>query len=156
MAFTLKHIEERLAAGKIKGFTDNTKTAKPNSQKESKNIPGEVKASKRKAQKIKEWMTLHLDHWCDAHRLELYHAGSDKGEFMFDPERLWRFDWAIPKKKLAFEYEGINAQKSRHTTKTGYTGDVEKYNEAAAQGWKVLRYTALNYKQLLTDLNRML
>lgn len=74
---------------------------------------------------------------------------------MFDEERAWRFDWCILSHKIAFEYEGIIAKKSRHTTITGFTGDTEKYNTAQRQGWKVFRYTALNYLDLVIDLNNM-
>jgi hypothetical protein len=156
MGFTMKDIEERLKAGTILGYVDKSRDKEKGASKCADNTPGEKKMTKRKADKIKGWILLHLGHWCEANRLELWHADNEKGEFMFDPERLWRFDWAIPKKKLAFEYEGINSKKSRHTTKMGYTGDADKYNEAAAQGWRVIRYTAQNYKQLLTDLNRLI
>lgn len=60
--------------------------------------------------------------------------------------RMFRFDFAIVDKMIAIEYEGINGGKSRHTTLTGYTKDTEKYNLAQQLGWKVYRYTALNYK----------
>lgn len=73
-------------------------------------------------------------------------------EYRFHPVRRWRFDYAIPLLKIAIEYEGIISRKSRHTSITGYTKDAEKYNEAAKMGWKVLRYTALNYKDLHRDL----
>lgn len=135
----LKHLHDRLKEGKIKGFTDS----KPEPS-------GEKKPTRRAQHKIKDWIQLHLEAWCDAHRLKLH------TEFMFDTERLWKFDWAIPRKKIAFEYEGLNSKKSRHTTKSGYTGDTDKYNEATAQGWRVYRYTAINHKQLLNDLNKIL
>lgn len=64
----------------------------------------------------------------------------------------WRFDWAFPEQKIAVEYEGIVTSKSRHTTLKGYTGDCEKYNSAMKLGWKVFRYTALNYKDVTKDL----
>lgn len=155
MGFTMKDIEERLKAGTILGYIDNTKPKEKYSQKAGENI-SEKKVTKRKGDKIKHWIILHLEHWCEANKMELWHAGNEKGEFMFDPERMWRFDWAIPKKKLAFEYEGIHSKKSRHTTVKGYTGDTDKYSEAVMQGWRVIRYTAQNYKQLLTDLNRLI
>ena len=66
-------------------------------------------------------------------------------EFRFHNQRKFRFDFALPDLKVAFEYEGIMRGKSRHTTITGYTKDCEKYNLAALEGWKVYRYTALNY-----------
>lgn len=73
-------------------------------------------------------------------------------ELQFAKPRKFRFDIAIESKMVAIEYEGIVAKKSRHTTKTGYTKDTEKYNLAAMKGWRVLRYTALNYNSLLKDL----
>lgn len=77
-------------------------------------------------------------------------------ELKFDDLRRYRFDWAIPDLKLAIEYEGLNSEKSRHTTKEGYTGDCEKYNLAVINGWKVLRYTALNYSDFAEDIKLFL
>jgi hypothetical protein len=76
-------------------------------------------------------------------------------EFFFHPERQWRFDWAIPSMKVGIEYEGLMSKKSRHTTIKGFTGDTEKYNAAASLGWKVYRYTALNYGNLSKDLKKL-
>lgn len=73
-------------------------------------------------------------------------------EHSFHPTRKWRFDAAIPNLMLAIEYEGLFAKKSRHTTVSGFTGDTEKYNQAQVLGWRVLRYTAKNYKQFESDL----
>jgi len=67
-------------------------------------------------------------------------------EFKFSKERKFKFDIALVSQKIAIEYEGINAKKSRHTSITGYTNDCTKYNLASVEGWKVLRYTTLNYK----------
>lgn len=77
-------------------------------------------------------------------------------ELRFDDVRRYRFDWAIPDIKLAIEYEGLNSEKSRHTTKKGYTEDCSKYNFAQAKGWKVLRYTALNYSDFSQDIKLFL
>ena len=77
-------------------------------------------------------------------------------ELKFDEKRRFRFDWAIPELKLAIEYEGIFSKKSRHTTVSGYSTDVEKYNLATTQGWIVLRYTAANYLNFENDLNKLL
>jgi len=46
------------------------------------------------------------------------------------------------------------SEKSRHTSISGYTKDTEKYNLAGSCGWQVRRFTALNYKDLLTELNK--
>jgi hypothetical protein len=134
---TTKDLDKLKAQGKIRGYCSTGKAA-----------PKPPATTKKKGDKIKGWILLNLEHWCEANKLEL------EKEYMFDPERKWRFDWAIPKKKIAFEYEGLMSEKSRHTTISGFTGDTEKYNEAAAQGWRVIRYTAKNYKRLINDLER--
>jgi len=77
-------------------------------------------------------------------------------ELQFHHKRLFRFDWAIPELKIAIEYEGIFSKKSGHTTVSGYTKDCQKYNLAATEGWKVLRYTAKNYNYLPTDLKKLI
>ena len=70
--------------------------------------------------------------------------------------RAFRFDIAIPGKKVAIEFEGIFSEKSRHTTLTGYSKDTTKYNIAQLNGWKVLRYTALNYKDFEKDIKKII
>jgi|SRR5690606_25550027 len=77
-------------------------------------------------------------------------------EHRFDSVRKFRFDWAIIDLKIAIEFEGIMSKKSRHTTVTGYSKDSEKYNLAQINGWTVLRYTVLNYKNLEEDLTKIL
>jgi hypothetical protein len=77
-------------------------------------------------------------------------------EFKFLTDRKFRFDYALPHRKVAIEYEGINSKKSRHTTLVGYTNDTSKYNLATIHGWKVLHYTALNYKDVESDLRQLL
>lgn len=76
-------------------------------------------------------------------------------EYRFHKTRRWRFDFAIPERKIAIEYEGIHSKKSRHTTVTGYTKDAEKYNAAAKEGWTVLRYTAKTYTEVINDINEI-
>src|SRR5207342_352062 len=60
-------------------------------------------------------------------------------KFSVTTKRRFRFDIAIPSRKLAIEYEGIFGGKSRHTGVKGYTEDTTKYNLAHAEGWTVLR-----------------
>jgi very-short-patch-repair endonuclease len=62
-------------------------------------------------------------------------------EFKFHPTRRWRFDYAWPEQKLAVEIEGGAFTNGRHTRGAGFIKDMEKYNAAAAAGWRVLRYT---------------
>lgn len=77
-------------------------------------------------------------------------------EHRFHPERKWRFDFFIKALNCGIEYEGIFSEKSRHTSKMGFSGDVEKYREAAAMGITVFRYTAKDYKNVLKDINKLL
>jgi len=76
-------------------------------------------------------------------------------ELQFAPPRKFRFDYAIPSQKIAIEYEGIMGGKSRHTTISGYTRDCEKYRLSVIEGWRVLRYTALDYGSIIDDLSAM-
>lgn len=77
-------------------------------------------------------------------------------EYRFHTVRRFRFDYAIPEKMIAVEYEGLISAKSRHTSITGYSRDTEKYNMAAIEGWTVLRYTTLTVKNAYNDLTKLL
>lgn len=77
-------------------------------------------------------------------------------ELAFCPGRKWRFDYALPEVKIAVEVEGgtfkkrtyrnkegvlITTTGGRHNSATGFLNDMEKYNEAAVLGWRLLRVT---------------
>lgn len=62
-------------------------------------------------------------------------------EFMFHPDRKWRFDWAWPTHSVAWEIEGGTWVKGRHVRPKGFAEDCVKYSEAAVLGWKVIRTT---------------
>jgi len=68
-------------------------------------------------------------------------------EHRFHPSRKWRFDYAWPDAKVALEVEGGAWTRGRHTRGAGFVKDLEKYSEATASGWRVLRVTP---DQLLT------
>lgn len=133
--WTEKQVQQLLKDGKIRSYRIG-----PHSHK------GERKRHLKKVGKQKYWMEMVLQQWCEKNGLEMV------PEFQFNPYRKFRFDYSIPSRKLAFEYEGIFGGKSRHTNVVGYSIDAEKYNLAVAGGWDVRRYTALNYKNLLNDL----
>lgn len=61
-------------------------------------------------------------------------------EFRFHPTRLCRFDFAFPDRLIAVEVEGGVWSGGRHTRGSGFIGDCEKYNAAAALGWLVFRF----------------
>ncbi len=64
-------------------------------------------------------------------------------EWPFHPRRKWRFDRAWPDRMIAWEIEGLGRRQTpgRHQRPKGYSGDCEKYTEAALLGWMVLRTT---------------
>lgn len=92
---------------------------------------------------------LLVEHTCKELGLKL------EKEYLFATGRKFRFDYAIPEIMVACEYEGILAGKARHTTITGYTNDCIKYNLATVNGWKVLRYTAINYSGVDADIKEI-
>jgi hypothetical protein len=61
-------------------------------------------------------------------------------EYRFHPPRMWRFDFAWPELAVAVECEGGTWNGGRHTTGSGFESDCKKYNQAAVDGWTVLRY----------------
>jgi very-short-patch-repair endonuclease len=63
-----------------------------------------------------------------------------KREYRFAPDRRWRFDFAWPERKFAVEVEGGIFTSGRHGRGTGMLADMEKYNRAAMDGWRVLRF----------------
>lgn len=82
-----------------------------------------------------------------------------ENEYQFMQERKFRFDIAIPERKIAIEYEGLETSKNKksgHTTKVGYSKDCEKYNYAVCYGWKLIRFTALNYTEATKFLSMLM
>nr|WP_312324537.1 DUF559 domain-containing protein [Acinetobacter oleivorans] len=67
-------------------------------------------------------------------------------EYKFHPIRKWRADFFITGTKILVEVEGGIWSGGRHTRGKGYLGDMEKYNEAAAMGYKVLRFSTEQVK----------
>ena len=55
--------------------------------------------------------------------------------------RKYRFDCANPDKKIAIEIEGGLWLQGRHNRPLGMIQDMDKYNAAVVEGWKVLRYS---------------
>jgi very-short-patch-repair endonuclease len=68
-------------------------------------------------------------------------------EFVFDPPRKWRFDFAWPDIKIAVEIEGATEfGKSRHSRGAGFEQDASKYNRAAELYWRVFRFSTAMVK----------
>lgn len=139
--FTRKDLERLKKEGKIRDF------------KLPAQDPAKVPA-KKKISPQKKWINVELHEWGMKYGVMI------NKEHNFAVDRSWRFDWAFiiegdPDIKVAIEYEGINAKKSRHTTKSGFTEDTAKYNKAQELGWKVYRYTAKSYQELTTVLDNL-
>lgn len=130
MAWTLDYIQKLQSEGKIEGF---------------KVIGGKNAAKVSKAKKTPDGVQFIIS-VLEANKVPYIQ------EYQFAPPRKFRFDFAIPDLKIAAEYEGIFSKKSRHTTQSGYSKDCEKYNLAATNGWRVLRYTAKTVKSFEQDL----
>lgn len=65
-------------------------------------------------------------------------------EHRFHESRRWRFDYSWPEHRVALEVEGGVWTRGRHTRPLGFLNDCQKYNNAAALGWIVLRVTPQN------------
>lgn len=61
-------------------------------------------------------------------------------EFQFDPERKFRFDYALPDRHVGFECDGSIWTQGRHTRGAGFLSDLRKFNLAASAGWRVYRF----------------
>lgn len=61
-------------------------------------------------------------------------------EHKFHDKRKWKFDFAFLREMVAIECEGGVWTNGRHTRGSGFIADIEKYNVAAAMGWKVFRF----------------
>lgn len=77
--------------------------------------------------------TPHKDFW------KIRNIPEPVPEFKFDRNRKWRFDFCWPVHMAALEVEGGTWISGRHNRGSGYRKDLEKYNSALLQGWKVLR-----------------
>lgn len=74
-------------------------------------------------------------------------------EYKFLHDRRFRFDIAIPRFRIAIEFEGGVFINGRHTRGKGYISDCKKYNLATMHGWKLLRYTTADTKKVNWAIN---
>ena len=77
-------------------------------------------------------------------------------EHRFNPNRRWRFDYAFIKYKIAIEVEGGVWIRGRHSRGKGMIADMEKYNWAVVNGWRVLRYTPQSLLNSIQDIQALL
>lgn len=68
-------------------------------------------------------------------------------------DKRWRFDFAIPTHRVAIEIEGVG----RHQFIGGFDQDCLKYNQATAEGWRVLRFMGKhlsNWESVISTIER--
>lgn len=75
-------------------------------------------------------------------------------EFQFHPTRQWRADYCLPNLKILIELEGgvfgfgkKNSIMGGHNRGKGYIQNLEKYNAATIEGYKVLRYANVKIEE---------
>lgn len=76
-------------------------------------------------------------------------------EVRFHPTRRWRFDFADPQKKIAYEIQGgLYQAQSGHRSHDGVRRDAEKLNAAQLLGWRVFQITTYTLKdaEYMTEL----
>jgi hypothetical protein len=153
--WTLLDIEKKKAAGKILDYKVMSKNCTKQQESCTKSKKNDTKRKKNdtKRKKVAGSVPKALQ--------DIFSKLEEMGipyvtEYRFHKVRKFRFDIAILEHKIAVEYEGIASDKSRHTSITGYTRDATKYNLATSEGWKVLRYTALNWKGAIADVETII
>jgi hypothetical protein len=145
MTWSIAHLEKLKSEGKIRDYFVAVRTTDPEPA-------GRIVAKHfQKKSKEKDWLAWNLFIWSVEQKVKLLE------EYRFDAtkKKMFRFDWCFPELQIGIEYEGIFSEKSRHTTVSGYSRDVEKYNMATEQGWRMIRLTAVNYKTVLKTLREM-
>lgn len=62
-----------------------------------------------------------------------------RGEYKFHPKRNWHIDIVLKCCKFAIEIEGGATAGPGHRNIGKFLKDIEKYNEAAILGWRIMR-----------------
>ena len=135
----ISELDTLVKAGKIRSY-------KVSAGKTGENAPNQKKTGNTS---ISEPIGLAHIKWVLQKRGIIFHE-----EHRFLTKRRFRFDVALLQYRIGIEYEGLvsTGKKGGHQTKKGYTDNCVKYNLAAIDGWRMLRYTSLNYKYFETDL----
>lgn len=142
-----KDLDDKLSKGKIRGYVMPVEVKKSY----DKIVGRKVAKHFEKKSKGLNYIAKNLLFFCQERCLTLYE------EYRFHETRKWRFDFAIITDglKIAVEFEGsIHNPQGDHRSIRGIKRDVEKYNAATGLGWHVLRFHALNYETLITELEK--
>jgi hypothetical protein len=115
-----------------------------------------------------QWIHWQLKYWCEKIGFIVI------PELKFDKKRKYRFDFVVMKgvtEKQAREFEYTNENivaaieyqggifmktKSGHSSAAGATRDSDKSNLAQSLGWPLLTFTALNYQNVIRNLENLI
>ena len=75
-----------------------------------------------------------------AQQLTIYKIPFER-EYKFYPGRNWKFDFIITGTKIAIEIEGSIWVGGGHSRGSAIERDQEKFNHAAIENWRVLRFS---------------
>lgn len=81
------------------------------------------------------------------HQIALFDLPTPEMEYLFHPDRRWRFDMAWINEGIAVEIDGgiwmqtKSGRSKGHAHPKRFIQDLEKLNEAILQGWRVFRFT---------------
>lgn len=103
------------------------------------------KVSLEEFKRIKKNKSNLADEFWDILRISKVPTDEFVREYIFHPSRKWRFDIAVPEKKVAIECDGMvwQAGGGRHNT----DADREKMNTAVMMGWRVLRFSGAQIRR---------
>lgn len=76
-------------------------------------------------------------------------------QFKFHPTRLWRFDFAFPKYKIAVEINGGTFSHGRHTRGSSLHDEYDKLNAAVLLGWRVMLFDSQHLRDPLECAGRV-
>jgi len=62
-------------------------------------------------------------------------------EFLFHPQRKWRWDYILSGHRIAVEIQGQIWHKGGHTSGKGMQRDMDKRNAGVMLGWRVLTFS---------------
>lgn len=91
-----------------------------------------------KKRKKSDYDNSHLEHAFASFWSTSFFKPTPVAQYQFHPQRLWRFDFAWPDKKLALEIQG---QGPGHTSFVSRTNDADKANAALLLGWRLVYFT---------------
>lgn len=126
------------------------------SQEEIRKIFKSQGSKNKGGTKIRDEFFSSLGFWCNDNGYKIIPEYTPFTDRKFRIDRAIFITDTIENKafKIALEWEGVMSAVSGHLMKGVYTLNCEKYNRLSIEGWIVLRYTVINYKQSFDDIKK--